>query len=194
LNLPGKRAAENSVLALTIFDHLVDDAQNYLGAIEKVRWPGRMEKLLYNGRDIYVSGDHNPQGISSLIEILSYCSFEKVHFIVGICEDKNHTKMLELLTQVPNSILYITETTVKALPIQKYDKRFIEMARCVTPDRLEVLNGAISNASPNDMIVVTGSLYLVGYFYQKIEAMKIGHEQLEIDETPEGLYLKSLKF
>jgi dihydrofolate synthase/folylpolyglutamate synthase len=165
LKLMGKRAVENSMLAVTVFDHLMPNSKQYLNALEKVHWPGRMEKVIYNNHEIFISGDHNPQGIQSLLDILKYCSYKNVHFVVGICKDKDHSAMLDLLTQTRNSNLYLTATTEKVLPIDQYDQRFTKIAKCVTSNQLEALEVAISNASASheDLIIVTGSLYLVGH-------------------------------
>ncbi|MDR0580822.1 MAG: hypothetical protein LBG04_01765, partial [Holosporaceae bacterium] len=63
LKLQGRRAAENTALALTVFDHLIDgDVRQFLPVVAEVNWPGRMEMISYKNRDAFLSGDHNPQG------------------------------------------------------------------------------------------------------------------------------------
>ncbi|MDR2107528.1 MAG: hypothetical protein LBO73_03345 [Holosporaceae bacterium] len=162
LNLQGKRAAENTSLALAVFSHLVGDIRPFLPALKRVNWPGRMEKIVFGNRDVFLSGDHNPQGIDSLLEILRHYKFEKVHFVIGICSDKKHSEMLEKLTGFPNSLLYLTETPERTLPVQDYDERFRRAATFVSPNPTEALNAALANASEHDLTVVTGSLYLAG--------------------------------
>jgi dihydrofolate synthase/folylpolyglutamate synthase len=167
--LPGRRAMENIALALTVFDYLIPNAAQYAHAVSRVRWPGRMEKAIYNGREIFLSGDHNPQGIESLLELLVYYRYAKMHFVVGIRSDKDHCEMLDQLANFPNAVLYLTETTVKAVPIRQYDEKFLKMARCAAADPIDAINAAIANAAPADMIVVTGSLYLVGLYKRKCD-------------------------
>lgn len=157
MNLPGCRAAENSTLALTAFDNIVENSANYLYAIKKVYWSGRMEKL----GSIYFSGDHNVDGIKSLIDLLQYYKYENVHFIVGICFDKRYDEMLTMLLNVPNSHLYLTETPVKTLPLEKYGK-FLQKADFASSNPVESVQEAKKKAKRNDIIIVTGSLYLVG--------------------------------
>jgi folylpolyglutamate synthase/dihydropteroate synthase len=174
LNMLGKRAAENSVLAFTAFNYLINDARRYLHTIEKVRWPGRMEKIDWEPNcSIFLSGDHNPQGILSLLEILRYYKYKRIYFVVGICSDKNHSLMLSELFDFPNSEIYLTETPHKTLPIDKYDQRFLVQAKYVSRDPIDVLKTAIAdsrsaihnNNEDSNIIVVTGSLYLVGLIY-----------------------------
>lgn len=166
LNLPGKRAAENTALALTIFDHLVGNTKEHMQAIEKVKWPGRMNKVTYNKQNIFLSGDHNPNGIESLLDTLQYFDFEKVRFVVGICKDKEYQTMLQMLHVFPNSEIYLTETPVKTLHIDEYDENCKKFATYTSSSPTATLQKAINDASADDLIIVTGSLYLVGEIYK----------------------------
>ncbi|MDR2268037.1 MAG: hypothetical protein LBD81_01125 [Holosporaceae bacterium] len=172
MNLQGMRAVEDTALAITVFDNLVPNAPKFLPAIKKVNWPGRMEKFHYKNRDIFMSGDHNPQGIESLLEILNHYEFTKIHFVVGICHDKNHEKMLKKLTALKNSYLYLTETPYKTLPLAGYGKKFLKLARFASPDPMEVLDAAILSSRSDDLLVVTGSLYLISSILRQISPKK----------------------
>jgi dihydrofolate synthase/folylpolyglutamate synthase len=162
MNLPGKRAAENISLAVTVFDHLVENAKQFLSAIESVTWSCRMERVTYKNRDIFLSGDHNPHGIQSLTDILKYYVYEKIHFVVGVCRDKNYCEMLQKLKNLKNSHLYLTETPVRTLSVKDFDKTFLKEADFVSPDPITTLDVAVSRANSNDLVIVTGSLYLTG--------------------------------
>ncbi|MDR0753208.1 MAG: hypothetical protein LBE95_00880 [Holosporaceae bacterium] len=163
LKLQGRRAAENTALALTVFDHLIDEnVQQFLPAIGEVNWPGRMEMITYKNHDVFLSGDHNPQGIQSLLDILQFYNFRNVHFVVGICADKKHSEMLQKLTNYRNSYIYLTETPNKTLYLKNYDEVFRKLAKIATKNPLDALNTAIASASEKDLVIVTGSLYLIG--------------------------------
>lgn len=164
INLVGERAAENIALAVTIFKNIIGekDFEKYLPALKRVKWPGRMQKILYGWREIFLSGDHNPQGIQSLIELLKYYEYEKIHFVVGICRDKDHNTMLEKLMAVQNSFLYLTETPEKTRNFDDYGEKWRKIATFNSSDSIVALNYAVSHAYNKDMIVVTGSLYLIG--------------------------------
>ncbi|MDR1560998.1 MAG: hypothetical protein LBS23_01440 [Holosporaceae bacterium] len=172
INLPGTRGAENTALAVTIFHNLIngtgptDSVGKFLSALRYVDWPGRMEKFTYKDKDIFFSGDHNPQGVESLVEILNYYKFEKIHFVVGVCHDKNHKQMLEKLVSVKNSHLYLTETPIRTLLLTDYDAEFQKLATYMSKNPTEAMRVAMSKSTENDLVVVTGSLYLVGYIKQ----------------------------
>jgi dihydrofolate synthase/folylpolyglutamate synthase len=162
MNLSGKRAAENTSLAMTVFDHLVDNAELFFSNVKNVIWPCRMEKIRYANRDVFLSGDHNPNGIQSLSDLLKHYAYGDIHFVAGICKDKNHREMLQKLKSLDRSRLYLTETPVKTLSLKDYDDIFLKEADFASPDPIVALNTAVSNAAPEDLIVVTGSLYLTG--------------------------------
>ncbi|MDR0556155.1 MAG: hypothetical protein LBG20_04105 [Holosporaceae bacterium] len=167
MNLQGERAAENSALAITIFDYLQSGAVwQFLPALEHVIWPGRMQLINYRGQEVFLSGDHNPQGIQSLLDILQFYNFESLYFIVGICRDKNHHEMLSQLMHFrdSNTHIYLTETPVKTLHLAEYDEIFRKTAKIMSPNPILALDKAIdeANSSPRPGIIVTGSLYLLG--------------------------------
>jgi dihydrofolate synthase/folylpolyglutamate synthase len=121
-----------------------------------------MEMISYKNRDAFLSGDHNPQGIQSLLDILQFYDFRNVHFVVGICADKKHSQMLQKLANCRNSYIYLTETPNKTLYLKDYDEVFRKLAKIVTENPLDALDAAIANAGEDDLVVVTGSLYLIG--------------------------------
>ncbi|GHU11768.1 bifunctional folylpolyglutamate synthase/dihydrofolate synthase [Alphaproteobacteria bacterium] len=241
LPLPGRRAMENTALAITVFQHLVENAERYMNAVEKTYWPGRMEKVCAarasmasppvdgdakcschvetisaignacaactvqqvsnssasSTRTIYLSGDHNVQGIDSLLALLPYYTSvaldqfslaesalaSQIHLayhttdseavnarlarttirlVVGICKGKDHDLMLSKLMDFPGAKLYLTETPVKTLKIHEYSRRFLDAADYANADPKKTLETAIADAAEDDLIVVTGSLYLVG--------------------------------
>lgn len=160
--------------------------EEYKQTISQIKWAGRMQLVQYKGQDVFLSGDHNPDGIQSLIDLLQYYRFSRIHFVVGIGATKDHHKMLEKLFAVPNSRIYLTETTVHTLPIDQYDSADLKRAVFASSNQKDVLDMAVNqvkianreqpeyhvNDIEKDMVVVTGSLYLVG------EILKIIGEQL----------------
>lgn len=163
LSLLGERAIENTSLAVEIFKYLVPDYERYLCVLKDVNWPCRMEKIQYKSRDIFLSGDHNPQGIQSLMEILQNFEFENIHFVIGICSDKDSDQMIKMLSSIRNFYIYLTETPVKTLNIENYSEFVKSTAEFSSKYPIEALEKAVTKASDNDLIVVTGSLYLTGF-------------------------------
>jgi dihydrofolate synthase/folylpolyglutamate synthase len=167
-SLLGDRAAQNSAIALTLFEALGWDPRAHLHALSEVRWPGRFSQAPLAGFacPVYLSGDHNPQGVESLLSILRSLErtapWERIHVIVGIGKDKDAREMLERLETLRGLRLYLTQTPFKPLPIAEYPARLKEGHATRDADPWKALARAREAASSQDMVLVTGSLYLVG--------------------------------
>lgn len=159
LALPGMRACENAALALTAFDELGYSPSAYMKSLEDVKWPGRMSSIQLFGKTVFISGDHNDQGIDSLLDILKTYSYDNIHIIVGIAKDKAYEDMLNKLMHVHNSRIYLTETTFKPRLIEDYGEW---LSKCTAYDKDWINLIKTIDQSANDMILITGSLYLVG--------------------------------
>ncbi len=103
LNLPGYRGALNSVTALRVLEVLGYDPARYLPALSQVQWPGRMQRLPLNDAPcpVYVSGDHNPAGVASLIELLAAYPRKHLHLLVGMVGTRTRTKCWTLWAPFP---------------------------------------------------------------------------------------------
>ncbi len=165
MKLCGWRAAENTALALTLFEEIGFHPEAHLGALEQVDWPGRYaqwEKGDVFRCPFYLSGDHNLQGVDSLIEILSHFHWNHLHLIVGIAEDKDAEAMLEKLSHLPRSKLYLTETAFKPMRLDQYPERFQKIAKQKEREVMQIISTLRDHAVSDDLVIVTGSLYLVG--------------------------------
>lgn len=172
LALTGSRAAENTAVALTLFEALGLDPARLLHSLEKVRWPGRFQRIRIPGArsPIFVSGDHNLQGVRSLIEILNQLSWKNLHLVVGIARDKEAMEMLEELTRLPRAKLYLTETPFKTLRIDQYPEEFRRQAVLCDPEVFGILDAVSRHMDDQDLTIVTGSLYLVGKVLERVMA------------------------
>ncbi|MBC7420125.1 MAG: hypothetical protein H7328_05305 [Bdellovibrio sp.] len=162
LALPGERAAQNAMTALYTFEKLGFSPLLYLDALADTNWPGRMQKISWPNITcpVYLSGDHNPDGIISLLKILKDFSWHTLHVIVGIGVDKDADEMLEELSELPNMNLYLTATPFKGLKLNEYPQKYLFQSTDRNADVIEILNTI--DCAPNDLVLVTGSLYLVG--------------------------------
>lgn len=159
LVLMGDRAVQNTSLALEVLQALGADVAKLLPKLRDVRWPGRMERVSYRGRELYLSGDHNEQGVESLREILTHFTYETLWLVVGIGKGKPLEAMLSQYRKIPRAKLVLTRTYFRALDPAELAR---QNADAKFEDAVEALEFAIREAGPRDLIVVSGSLYLVG--------------------------------
>lgn len=161
--LAGARGAENTALALTVGRELGLEPSAMLATLKSVRWPGRMSEggKAPSGARVYFSGDHNPQGIASLLELLPHYRRHKLHVVVGVGQDKDRDGVLAPLFALPDCAIYLTETPFRGCPLDAYGL-WRDRAIGAWSDPREAFAAALAKAGRDDLVLVTGSLYLVG--------------------------------
>ena len=162
INIPGARACENIATALTAFEVLGFNPQKHLNCLKQIKWQGRMQmiNLPEINCPVFLSGDHNPQGVQSLIDLLKYYQWQTLHLVVGVGQDKDAENIFSQLLQLPRHKLYLTVTPFKGRALSDYSKQVKEHSAAQNENIIELLKSIQTKA--DDMILVTGSLYLVG--------------------------------
>ena len=111
---------------------------------------------------VYFSGDHNPQGVGSLLELLPFYERRRLHLVVGIGEDKDADEMLAAFFDLPECRVHLTVTPFRGRTLEGYGREWLARAASADADGHAALARACAEAEASDLIVVTGSLYLVG--------------------------------
>ncbi len=162
LPLPGARAAENASLALEAFHHFTGQPP-VLASLSKTRWPGRMERFTRANVPVYLSGDHNPSGVASLIELLVHYRWKKLRIVVGLGKDKRCNESLAPLFALPRAEVVLTETPFKGRQLGTGDYgQWESHAWAREAEPMKALALACEGMGSDDLVLVTGSLYLVG--------------------------------
>jgi dihydrofolate synthase/folylpolyglutamate synthase len=125
---------------------------------------------------LLVDGAHNAAGVSALSKALkNEFSYKNLILIFGVLNDKDFRIMLKKLVPLADRLIITKPDTVRAKPPEEivpvaqqwqYNDR-IE----VVENSHEALKQALSIADSDDLVCVTGSLYLVGEikrYFQKI--------------------------
>jgi dihydrofolate synthase/folylpolyglutamate synthase len=137
----------------------MDQKELYAG-LSQVTWPGRLE-IVREKPTIILDGAHNVDGIRALTGFLTSQFPDRRRLLIfGVMKDKEYEKMLgELLPYVDETILTMPAND-RALP-PEFIKKFAPRAT-VSNDVTWALKKAKSMLTDEDIIVITGSLYLVG--------------------------------
>ena len=106
---------------------------------------------------------HNEDGIKQLLFQLKLFSYKNLHIVFGVVKDKDISKMLSFLPET--ATYYFTKAQIsRALP----EGELLEKAKQHNlngthfPNVNIALSAAKQNAEKDDMILVCGSVYLVG--------------------------------
>ena len=128
--------------------------------IKDTRWPGRIEHVSPNP-DIILDGAHNPAGARALARYLErFYGGHKIWLVYGAMRDKAIDEVAGVLFPVATELILTAPDTSRALR----PEALAEFARRghIEPNVEAAINYALTNADDGDVVVVTGSLFLVG--------------------------------
>ncbi|MBN2569104.1 MAG: bifunctional folylpolyglutamate synthase/dihydrofolate synthase [Deltaproteobacteria bacterium] len=169
LPLIGRHQVKNASLALAAVEVLVKKGLNVADSavyegMKDVKWEGRLE-ILCNNPQIVVDGAHNPAGISVLCRALTdYFTYKRLICVFATLSDKDSKGMLRRLSSIANHIILTRTRDSRGSEIDK----LVTMARNLgihhdaVPQAKKAVEKALFLAEDNDLICITGSIYLVG--------------------------------
>ncbi len=171
LDLPGVYQVKNLVTVLEACAQLqqqgwnINDKQIHKG-LQQVKkltgLHGRWETI-HNSPAVILDVAHNQDGIRQLVQQIEVTDHSELHIILGMVKDKEVEKVLDLLPR--NAVYYFTKAHI---PRALSEKALAEKANKLGlngnewPDVNTALKAAIDHADPRDLIVVCGSVFLVG--------------------------------
>jgi len=132
-----------------------------------VVWPGRLEVL---GRNplVVLDGAHNQDAITALAEAIpALFGRPRIIAVLGVLGDKAQEALFSgLMPLVSETVITTPDFAPRAMPAREL-AAMIAAAFPATPVRTvpaipEALSFALGRAGPDDMVLVTGSFYLVG--------------------------------
>ena len=166
----GTHQAVNCGLALSLLDCLkmrgfeIDDDKAMSG-LAKTNLPGRME-LIYHDPRILVDGAHNAASIRAVIQATGqHIPYDSMVVIFGCCDDKDVEGMLRELQYGADKVIFTRVNSPRSVYPDELAQQYTELcgkmyqtATCVK----EALRIAKPAVTTGDLILVTGSFYLVG--------------------------------
>lgn len=165
LGLAGEHQIENAKIAIALAEHLSGrfkiTKRDVETGLRKAVNPGRLERV---GRFL-LDGAHNLGGVRALAEYLRDNVDEPLTIIFAAMEDKDLRAMMHELFPLARTIV-LTETTNSRSA--SYERLLKEMPKNLSKERTFVTDNVASglqaavNADASALIVVAGSLYLVG--------------------------------
>ncbi len=169
LGLAGPHQVQNAAVALACLELIEDrgikiSQDNARIGLASTQWPGRLEELA-GSPSIVLDGAHNPAGAEALGHALdAVYPGKKIHLVFGVLADKDHRPMLKAL--FPKcAAAYLTRVDS---PRSLDPSAFIADARALCPkveafvSPSDALTAARAAAAADDLVVVAGSLVLIG--------------------------------
>lgn len=135
--------------------------QGFLRVIENTHLMGRWQVIGNNPLTV-AEVAHNEEGIAFLSQKIKSLTYDKLHIVVGMVNDKDHSQVLSLLPK--DAEYYFVQADIpRALPkeeLQTKASEFMLKGNC-HPNVHSGLKAALENSSANDLIIVTGSIFTV---------------------------------
>lgn len=133
--------------------------------IRQTQWPGRLERVSENP-GLFFDGAHNPAAARELAAFWSeHLPDRRIWLVYGALRDKAVDEIAGLLFPRAHHVFLTEPQQSRAISANLLKEMTAHLARnCeVIPDPAKALDRARLLAAPEDVIFVTGSLYLVGF-------------------------------
>ena len=169
IKLPGAHQIKNTSVAIVAAklvskqDDRINELALHLG-VAHTSWPGRLERISLHP-DLILDGAHNPNGAEALRQALDkYYPGKQVHFVFGMMGDKDMQGVSSILIK-PGDIAYTVRADQGTRAAEAADlAKLVGSAAVPMPDLRSAYYKAVETAGAEGVVVVCGSLYLVGEF------------------------------
>jgi len=178
VGLLGSHQAANAAVALALLDALAEDAARRdirLDLDEEAirrgfaasRWPGRLELLRETSiGPVLLDGAHNPAGARALTRALGELGMRRFPLVFGATRGKRVAAVMRALAPLQPRPIFTRVEDITAIPAEALLARWRRVVggrgRTATTPAAALRMAADLRASPDQPIVVAGSLYLVG--------------------------------
>ncbi|HMG68847.1 MAG TPA: folylpolyglutamate synthase/dihydrofolate synthase family protein [Chitinophagaceae bacterium] len=171
LDLPGIYQTKNILTVLEVCSHLQQggwklDEKNIKAGLQNTKkitgLHGRWE-IVHQNPTIVLDVAHNEDGVRMLMEQVEVSDYDHLHVILGIVKDKEPEKILSLFPKFAQ--YYFTQAHIpRALDgeILKEKATHFGLDGDVYGDVNNAIRSALSKATKEDLIIVCGSVFLVG--------------------------------
>ncbi len=135
--------------------------------LKQANWPGRME-FISQKPPILLDGAHNPDGAYALKStLMRLYGRKRVIMVAGVLEHKDCGPIINILAECTDRLVLTKPRSHKGMPPSELMKLLSDenVRRCETvlvEDCSDALHTAVGRWADGDVIVVAGSLYLVG--------------------------------
>lgn len=169
LGLAGEHQLDNAAVAIQLAEGLGLDTRAICEGIEAARHVGRLELIAANP-PILLDGAHNVAAMRSLSAHLKRFGRRPLTVVFGAMRDKPADEMIRILGEISDTLILTKANNIRsAEPADFLSGNAVTQAGTirVASNSEDALQAAIDSTPPHGLIVVTGSLYLVGEIRNK---------------------------
>ena len=171
-NLNGQFQIENAstaIATLRILEDIKIQDQHIINGIQKANNIARLEEIksgklkdLVKNNKLILDSSHNPGGAKVLNDYLQTLECNK-HIIIGMMANKDHEKYISYFKDISSLTTIDIPNQPNAISGKDLKDKFKIIPNVQYKDNIEQAIKSIS-LKENDLIIITGSLYLCGEF------------------------------
>lgn len=181
IKLVGQFQVVNAALALGVID-LLRLHEIFIPSIairrglEATYWPGRMH-VVHKNPFLVLDGAQNPASAQVLRAAVNMIFIPKKSILIfGVCKDKDVRGMMQYLGRQQNMIILTQSQNPRAMDVDELEKILVPFKRIIKKTRSvqEAIELAYKTSdSKDDLILITGSLYIVGEAITALKTIKL---------------------
>jgi len=171
LDLPGYYQTKNCITVLEVIYHLQkagykiteEQVQKALRQVKKLTGLHGRWEVIHANPVVVLDVGHNEDGIKQITAQIELSDYQHLHIVIGMVKDKEVEKVLSLLPK--EATYYFTRAQIpRALPEDELAARgqAVGLSGHTYGDVNTALQQAMNRAGKNDMILVCGSVFVVG--------------------------------
>lgn len=167
--LLGRHQAANAATAIAAVELLADaavtvDADAVRRGLATLRWPARVE-LIDTAPYTIIDVGHNPASMAALRDTLrELLGGRRLILVFGMLATKDYRTVSAMIAPLADTVITTTPDNPHALPAEGLAaevRRYTPRVTAVS-DRRDAVERGRALAGPEDVLLVTGSFYLVG--------------------------------
>jgi dihydrofolate synthase / folylpolyglutamate synthase len=168
--LAGRHQLRNIALALATAEELARQgfkitASHVVKGLRQTRWPGRLQSIERDGVQFLFDVAHNPAGAWALRSALSdLYEGRPLTFVFGAMRDKAIGEMAEILFPLAQHVIVTHAESPRAAQPEEIEQAAARLTVDLeeAPDVATALRRASGAVRAGGLVVVTGSIYVVG--------------------------------
>ncbi|WP_026099947.1 bifunctional folylpolyglutamate synthase/dihydrofolate synthase [Fortiea contorta] len=174
LPLQGKIQLTNSALALAALEILQKQSWQIsesaiINGMAKAKWPGRIQWLTWKQHKLLLDGAHNPAGAQVLRDYVDTLDTSSITWVIGMMANKDHAEIFQALLRNGERLLLVPIPNNGSANPKELAKLAMNVCPNLSfcqsyPDLFSGLTAAFANT--NNLVVLCGSLYLIGHFLE----------------------------
>ena len=163
-HLNGKFQACNAAIAVKSIEIIKNcykikiNKRNIINGLKNAEWPGRLQFLEKN---VLVDCAHNPDGFKALINELKYIPHKNLILMLGFSDDKDIKSISKMVNPLASQII-LTKSDSKRAAEPESIKRYFNKSTITVQNPKKALDCAKKIAKKGDLILIAGSIFLVG--------------------------------